>query len=289
MSLRQVIDEQENDPLGNPRCRISITLPDAEKTAIFISANSPKEAYSRPPEKVQNPNEILQLERYSYNAGAGESYQALVRPWVFKKNDVTFLGTGDHHELYYQLLSSGNSSKDDVLLSFDSHDDAKTNRFPKGDDIEEITLGNFVRVGVQETIRKVWRDYILIARPQTQTDHSVATFDQNNLALMPFTENTQQSLEYVIQLMSYAVTIAKQRKSKVILTIDLDFFGSFDTIAYNENEMKQVLDTIFSFVEKNKKYIRLVHLSESLGYTRDGNHQIQSIYSVLVQKLKELS
>lgn len=272
------VESRGSDFSGREHFSVRIKPNGAKQEARFLSAISRPEAFTQPPQKIQKPNDLLTLERHRMSTRGGRDYTALVRPWMLQRSGVTFLGTEDHHELYYQLLQreKGETSPEDILFNVDAHDDVTQGELNPHD--TDITIGDFVGIGFQETVRKTWAYYLLVSRPYSHSAGSDRNLSpENYVRLNP---------EHLLGGLKRAVELAKLKKSKVIITIDLDFFGCAHIVDFNPRESQRVLSQILQFVQENKKYIRLVHFTESLSYAVGGDEQISTLYQQLVQLLE---
>jgi hypothetical protein len=298
ISFFQVSEQLQSQLLSKPRIEpvkrpseksFNVILrPMGGEEVIFLSGTSPETAYRLPPLQLHAPEEILSLDRTEFALRSNLKGYSLSRPWELQfTNFPPILGTADHHELYYSLLQQDrkDSSPGDVLVNIDSHNDVT-----QGDGIEsdnnEVTLANFIGQGFRDTFRKVWDHYIWI----TDKDAYGGGVEKNLKDVAERFDPTQMQ-----EALGKAVRIAQQKNSKIILTIDLDFFGAgamknkTGNTEFKPEIAKQQLEFIFQFIKKNHQFIRLVHFSESLGYVIKGNEQVLELYKQMVPLLNEIS
>jgi hypothetical protein len=239
----------------------------------FDSGTGPKEVFTEPPVEIKSPVEILSLPRHTFDDG-GTPVESLARSWMFKSDTLPpILGTADHHELYYFLIQQDrkNSSPDDILVNIDAHDDVY-----QLDGLENagnsVGLENFVSQGMRPDFRQTWGHYNWIA-----TDKAHGAGVKKNL----FDRTTRFTKEQITQGLDDAVRQAKEKGSKVIVTIDLDFFGA-EQQPFDPEKSAPQLQEIFKFIKSNSDFIRLVHFTESLVYATKGNQQIQQLYEQII-------
>lgn len=247
----------------------------------FMSATSPESNFTQPPTRLKKAKDILQVERVHHGTGNYFEADTLKAPWYLEINGMPpILGTSDHHELLYHLWQSDSSESNpnDVLLNFDSHDDVEQEKLDPDND--SVTLGDYVGRGFSDRARKVWDHYLFVAPPRAHSESM-----KKNL---PGKSDRYANFELDVAFQD-ALRIAKEKKSKIVLTLDLDFFGALQMEEFNPEQMekyKNYLRMIFDFVRENAEYIRLVHITESLSYASKKNEQVAALYKEIAEILQ---
>ncbi len=250
------------------------------KEATFGSAIGPESVFTKPPSRLTSPEDVLTVPRGYFEETKYFQCHPLTEAWQYKdKRGLQFLGTADHHELYYYLLKqkSEDINPQDILLNFDSHDDITQKEY----DAENTTIlaGDFVGAGFSQTVRKTWDHYVVVAPPE-MNGKGVEKFPGK---AERFNSNDKK------QAMERALQAARLKGSKVIVSLDLDFFGATDTIDYDQVKAQTEMQEIFTLINEHRDQIRLVHVTESLGYSQKVDQQITSLYQMMVKEINQMN
>lgn len=245
----------------------------AGKTAEFLSCDGPERSYKEEPARCQRPQDILSLPRF-LSGRRDMPIHPLERMWIYEtKNNPPFLGTPDHHQLYFYLLKTGRADPNDVLLNADSHDDVP--QFDWDQQNTTVNFGGYVINGFSETIQKAWDHYVLIAPQETHGTGMKKHLQNKSIRFQP------NQLE---RAWEDAFIEAKRRGGKIIVSLDLDFFGSHDLRKpFNPSQAVEYLIRFFSLIHQYKNEIKLVHFTESLQYSIGGDEQVRQLYAVMAE------
>lgn len=268
---------RETIPYPNGVKELLLTFDD--QTRISFIANGPAaEALSSDSDQLKRPSDLGGVARQTLYL-RDEQYKVLSQPWeLLSRLGVPVLGTPDHHGLLLHLVESGDSSPADVLLNFDTHHDVWYSDQPIDPGLQTVRKGNFVAAGFAQHLQKVWDHYILVAH----TDDVLQGVEKLQGKGIMF-----ERLR-LLDACSAALEQAKQSNSKIILTIDYDYFGSRDGIDFDPVEAAQDLQDIFQFVRENRDFIRLVHCAESVEFCADGNAQVSQLNEMLSSLLEQI-
>ncbi len=203
----------------------------------------------------------------------------LQRIWKYTtQSGIPLIGTSDHHQLYFYLLTqpTNSTNQDDILLNFDSHDDV--DQVSNQINSNVVNIGNFVSTGFFDNVRKVWDHYIVVEPKEAP-----------KLGIDNLGEKAERiDSEKIDQALNKALEQSRKKNSKIILTIDFDFFGANRIKDFDSSRANQQLTQIFTFVREHPDAFRLIHLAESEDYASQGVQQIQTLYTMISSQLEQL-
>jgi hypothetical protein len=224
-----------------------------------------------------------------------ENKRRLTHPWVYKTNrGYPILGTNDHSELLYEGIEEKiyTPSENDVLVNFDPHHDVSGYTNSR----KLVEVGNFVDFGSRPDFH-AWGTYIQITpSPEDSTVHKgennkVETIEMSFGSPDPVPENLsffQFDISNRKQAMELALKEAKEKGGKIIVTLDLDTFGTTSpAVPYSRENTSETCSQIFQLIDEYSDQIKLVHISES-GTFLYGDDQREVAYNSIIDGVNRL-